>query len=119
MLVSLPQELYMVFLLRLPRFYFSRVTKIFEDAELSTPDIIRIYTTTAQEWQERQLSRNGRRSRVDMARLPEPSWGATAGSDISDITPAMATFKDSWESFIGSLLQEWNTLNIISALLSS
>ncbi|KZV76569.1 hypothetical protein PENSPDRAFT_645993 [Peniophora sp. CONT] len=120
LLVSFPQELYMLLLLRLPRFYHSRVAKVFEDAELSTPDIIRIYTTTAQVWQERQTSRNGQHpKRINIAKLPVPSWNATAGSDASDVTPAMAAFKDSWEDFISSLLQEWNTLNIISALLSA
>ncbi|VDB92438.1 unnamed protein product [Peniophora sp. CBMAI 1063] len=116
LLVSIPQEVYMLFLLRLPRFYFSRVARVFEDAELSMPDIIRIYTTSAREWQARQTSGNGR---INIARLPVPTWNPLTGTGASEVTPAMEAFKDSWESFIGSLLQEWNTLNIISALLSA
>ncbi|KZV76568.1 hypothetical protein PENSPDRAFT_747459 [Peniophora sp. CONT] len=111
------QETYLILLFRLPKVYFSRVRKVFEDAELSKPDIVRIYTTSAREWQERgQLGPD--RSRFNLARLPAPSWNPT-GTEVSEMTPAVAAFKDSWESFIKSLLQEWSTLNIISALLSA
>lgn len=33
------------------------------------------------------------------------------------VTPALARFKFSWEQFIDSLLREWKTLNLVSALL--
>jgi len=35
------------------------------------------------------------------------------------VTPALRKFKQSWEMFIDSLLREWKTLNVVSALLAS
>ena len=35
------------------------------------------------------------------------------------VSPALAKFKNSWEEFIDSLLREWKTLNVVSALLLS
>ncbi|KAI6119266.1 hypothetical protein EDD17DRAFT_733356 [Pisolithus thermaeus] len=38
---------------------------------------------------------------------------------VEDVGPALISFKNSWELFIESLLREWKTLNIVSALLLS
>lgn len=35
------------------------------------------------------------------------------------VSPTLARFKNSWEEFIDSLLREWKTLNVVSALLLS
>lgn len=35
------------------------------------------------------------------------------------VSPALVRFKHSWEAFIDSLLREWKTLNVVSALLLS
>ena len=35
------------------------------------------------------------------------------------VSPALVRFKYSWEAFIDSLLREWKTLNLVSALLLS
>jgi hypothetical protein len=35
------------------------------------------------------------------------------------VSPALARFKLSWEEFIDSLLKEWKTFNLVSALLLS
>jgi len=40
-------------------------------------------------------------------------------SPLQIVTPALRKFKYSWEMFIDSLLREWKTLNVVSALLSS
>jgi hypothetical protein len=34
-----------------------------------------------------------------------------------NVSPAMARFKRSWEAFVDSVIREWKTLNIVSALL--
>jgi hypothetical protein len=39
---TLPRQVYLHLLLRLPSMYFSRVARIFEDAEVSRPDIERM-----------------------------------------------------------------------------
>jgi hypothetical protein len=36
-----------------------------------------------------------------------------------NVSPAMARFKNSWEAFVDSVMREWKTLNIVSALLLS
>jgi len=46
--------------------------------------------------------------------LPFPeNWTTPA------VSPALARFKNSWEEFIDSLLREWKTLNLVSALVCS
>jgi hypothetical protein len=36
-----------------------------------------------------------------------------------NVSPALARFKRSWENFVDSLVREWKTLNVLSALLLS
>ncbi|KAI5823385.1 hypothetical protein K523DRAFT_255273 [Schizophyllum commune Tattone D] len=36
-----------------------------------------------------------------------------------NVSPALARFKNNWEGFIDSLIREWKTLNLVSALLLS
>ncbi|KAI0036231.1 hypothetical protein K488DRAFT_82340 [Vararia minispora EC-137] len=110
---TIPKEIYFILLLRLPQFYFSRVKRVFDSAELSQNDIERIYYATAQEWQKKH-----RKKRVSVSVLPNLNWdGSGMDGEGIHITSAMRSFKASWEEFIDSLLREWSTLNIISALL--
>ena len=124
----LPRQLYLHFLLRLPSLYFSRVARIFEDAEVSRPDIQRMIDACN--------SGNGDRPwspAVAAAILPMGIVGNAPGilgstgqllpypADWSPpiVSPTLARFKNSWEAFIDSLLREWKTLNVVSALLLS
>ena len=123
-----PHQLYLsVFLLRLPSLYFSRVARIFVDAEVSKPDIQRMIDATT-------------------GNLTAGAWAADGGTAIGSgiasgtgvvlgpagqiipfpddwapptVSPALARFKNSWEAFIDSLMREWKTQNIVSALLLS
>lgn len=157
---TLPRQLYLNILLRLPAMYFSRVSRIFEDAEVSRPDI------------QRMIDANGGGSGFgvpgfNLPPIPEPAGhthnttldshghgtntvhppsamsplaaglGLTAHvgaapASIShvplpcpddwippQVSPALIRFKHSWEAFIDSLLREWKTLNVVSALLLS
>jgi hypothetical protein len=107
------------------------VARIFEDAEVSKPDIQRMIDAT-----------KGTAS-PDRAMGAWAADGGTAtGAGIASgtgvvmgamgqilpfpedwapptVSPALARFKNSWEEFIDSLLREWKTLNIVSALLLS
>ncbi len=47
---------------------------------------------------------------ADLDILPE-DWTAPF------VSPALVRFKHSWEAFIDTLLREWKTLNVVSALL--
>jgi hypothetical protein len=126
-----PRQLYLYFLLRLPSLYFSRVAKIFEDAEVSKPDIQRMIDTCGA---EPTGNANGDRAMGAWAANSEPAMAAGTNVVLSTtgqlppfsedwsppaVSPALARFKSSWEAFIDSLLREWKTLNIVSALLLS
>jgi hypothetical protein len=105
---TLPRQLYLHFQLRLPSFYFSRVTRIFEDAAVSRPEIQRILDTVEAVGMEYV---HGRTRTVG---LPFPEEWVPP-----NVSPALARFKRSWEHFVDSLMREWKTLNVLSALLLS
>ncbi|EJD42373.1 hypothetical protein AURDEDRAFT_185998 [Auricularia subglabra TFB-10046 SS5] len=97
---------YLHLLLRLPSVYFSRVSRVFEDAEVSRPDIERLI--------ERVRVSEGRPT----TNFPSPrEWDA--GVEAGVVSPALGRFKDNWEEFVDSLMREWKTLNLVSALLLS
>ncbi|KAH9483258.1 hypothetical protein JR316_0005362 [Psilocybe cubensis] len=154
---TLPRELYLNLLLRLPAMYFSRVARIFEDADVSRPDIQRMINTSCGTIRGRHVhphppgeseavnpearSGGGKKGPTTNATL---SPGAISGIGLSAhigtapatslmhmplpfpdewtpavVSPALIRFKHSWEAFIDSLLREWKTLNVVSALLAS
>ncbi|KAJ7593916.1 hypothetical protein C8J56DRAFT_778294, partial [Mycena floridula] len=99
---TIPHDVYLHLLLRLPAFYYARVAHIFVECDLMMPDIQQMAIATSMHWKE--LGKEG---------LIKPSW---AGVPTQNFSPALAHFKDTWETFIEALLREWSTLNIISAL---
>ncbi|KAI0051467.1 hypothetical protein FA95DRAFT_1554561 [Auriscalpium vulgare] len=102
---TFPRQIYLHALARLPSLYFSRVARIFEDAEVSKPDIQRIIDVCASPQIE-----GGRHP----FRLPFPEeWAPPV------VSPALARFKHSWEAFVDTLVREWKTMNVVSALLLS
>jgi hypothetical protein len=95
-IVTLPGQIYLYFLLKLPSFYFSRVARIFEEADMTMAEIKDLPYTT-------------------LGPMAEPN-AKTLDWDAS--IPALnSRLKSTWESFIDSLLREWKTLNIVSVLL--
>jgi hypothetical protein len=90
---ALPRRIYLYFLLGLPAFYFSRVTRIFEETDMTVEQIKDLPYST-------------------LGPMAEPN------AKMLDWEVAIpARLKDAWESFIDSLLREWKTLNIVSVLL--
>lgn len=119
---TLPRQLYLHALLKLPALYFSRVARIFEDAELSKHEIHRmvqmcIPPENSDNADSGQRGASGTASPIPAAArtdatLPFPDeWVSPA------VSPALVRFKHSWEMFVDSLLREWKTLNLVSALL--
>ena len=121
---TLPRILYLNFLLHLPALYWQRVARVFEDAELSKPEIERLidacgdfahdpsvdaviaagFTTPPTNMNAKPLP-NG---------LPYPEeWTPPM------VSPALARFKISWENFVDTLMREWKTFNLVSALLTT
>ncbi|KAG6811190.1 hypothetical protein H0H92_008630, partial [Tricholoma furcatifolium] len=88
----LPQETYHTVLLRLPSFYYDRVATMFKDLNVNMLEL-------------EGLALQGM--------VPVPL------KELEEKNPACANLKVTWEDFIDSLLREWKTLNIISALLLS
>ncbi|KAF8173814.1 hypothetical protein K438DRAFT_1771979 [Mycena galopus ATCC 62051] len=124
---TLPRQVYLYLLLRLPSMYFSRVARIFEDAEVSRPDIERMIDAgiggDALEICSPPIA--GARESVSASihaptptavHIPLPTPAEWTSAVVS---PALVRFKHSWEGFITSLIKEWKTLNVVSALLLS
>lgn len=139
--------------------YFGRVARIFEDAEVSRPDVERMKGLVGsgeggegEREVEMELEREmeeydwnysvgsprsgGGHERVDTERDRRRSGDSGRGRegrrdrdrdwDVNDgavggvaVSPALVTFKRSWEGFVDSLIKEWNTFNLVSALLLS
>ncbi|KAJ7618440.1 hypothetical protein FB45DRAFT_1063108 [Roridomyces roridus] len=127
---TLPRQVYLYLLLRLPSMYFSRVARIFEDADVSRPDIERMIdagmTGDSLELYSLPTAASVRDSiaAASARATPTPSVGHLPLPVPEDWTPAVVSpalirFKYSWEDFIGSLIKEWKTLNVVSALLLS
>ncbi|KAI6119220.1 hypothetical protein EV401DRAFT_1861765 [Pisolithus croceorrhizus] len=117
---TLPRQVYLHLMLRLPSLYFSRIARLFEDADVSQPDIDRLLRAC-------QTSNRARDRRARMSPIPQTTGvrhhdhGLPLSEDwtTANVGPALVRFKNSWELFIDSLLREWKTLNIVSALLLS
>ncbi|KAF7309435.1 hypothetical protein MIND_00314300 [Mycena indigotica] len=104
-----PRHAYMHFLLRIPALYFSRVARIFEDAQLTLPDIKRMARAKAAQWHMDTATAHG-----DMV-VPR----TTTESDDTPLPRSLLLFRASWEGFIDTLVREWKTFNVISVLLMS
>ncbi|KAI6013285.1 hypothetical protein EDC04DRAFT_714789 [Pisolithus marmoratus] len=117
---TLPAQVYLHLMLRLPSSYFWRVVRAFQDAGVSQPDIdslLRICKT----------SNHTRDRRAPVCPIPQPidiccrDHGLPLSEDwtTENAGPALVGFKNSWQSLTKSLLREWKTLNFASALLLS
>ncbi|KAL1756759.1 hypothetical protein FB107DRAFT_248013 [Schizophyllum commune] len=105
---SIFTTLYLCVLFRLPALYFSRVARVFENAELCRRDIIRMAAARATQWEK---ALGGTQNHVYGYQFHEPQ-----GNELSF---PLLQFKTAWEQFVDNLLQEWKVLNVISALLTS
>ena len=82
-------------MLRIPSLYFNRVIRLFQDADVSRPEVERLVG---------RLQAGG----------PVPrDWHPP------NVSPSLARFKQNWEDFVDTLVREWKTLNVVSALLLS
>ena len=97
-LITFPTQMYLYILLRLPSLYFSRVAQIFEEADMTLPEIKKMALEMASQGLRREFE-------LEMA------------FESCSVPPAYRRLTSVWESFIDSLMREWKTLNIISVLL--
>lgn len=115
---TLPRQTYLHLLLRIPSLYFSRIAKVYEDAQLSKPDLERMIDTYSSSRQlQQQRERIVRSSPLPPGYRPAPALPFPDEWTTTNASPALVRFKQSWEAFIDSLLREWKTLNLVSVLL--
>jgi hypothetical protein len=88
LLYTIPQQLWVHILLRLPVLYFSRVARVFTDSELSILDVKRLTTVQAHN-------------------------NLVSGAE----SIALNDFKRNWMRFLSSLKAEWLAQGTVSALL--
>lgn len=88
-------QTYRHLLLRIPSMYFTRVSRLFEEAEVTRPEIQRMIDGVAQ------------------------GLNLTHDWTPPNVSPTLARFKMNWEEFVDIVIQEWKTLNVVSALLLS
>jgi hypothetical protein len=100
---TLPRQLYLHFLFRLPAFYFTRVAHIFEEAEMTMSEI------------EQMANDHGTYQHF----LGSGSGYYGDTQDPNSAPAKLTQLRVTWSAFIDSLLEEWKTLNIVSALLLS
>lgn len=121
---TLPRQIYLHTLFRLPALYFSRVARIFEDAEVSKHEVQRMIEACVPADPERGVAAGiganlgfsaafgTTRARNGGSVFPFPEdWNPPS------VSPALARFKHSWETFVDTLIREWKTLNLVSVLL--
>ncbi|KAH9853279.1 hypothetical protein C2E23DRAFT_728784 [Lenzites betulinus] len=117
---SMPRQMYLSFLLWLPALYWHRVARVFEDAEVSKPEIQRLIDAcgdfTHDPYVDAAIATGfatptGYKSPA-LAGMPFPEeWTPPV------VSPSLARFKSSWELFVDTLMREWKTFNLVSALL--
>ena len=120
---TVPRILYLNFLLHLPALYWQRVARVFEDAELSKPEIQRLIDACGDFAHDPSVdaviatgfatpTNNNTNAKPLPNGLPYPEeWTPPM------VSPALARFKISWENFVDTLMREWKTFNLVSALL--
>ena len=91
-------QAYVLVMLRLPLLYFTRVARIFEEADLSVGDL------------KHMALEAGLKSRGKTSSRYELEFQVQE-------TPRYQTLKTTWGGFIDSVMQEWTTFNVISVLL--
>ena len=95
-LETLPRTMYIFLLLRLPSLYFGRVARIFEEADLSLPEIKKMAIETEVQGQ------------FDFHTM-----------EVNMVHPQYERLTTTWQSFVNDIIREWQTFNIVSVLLLS
>lgn len=110
---TIPRQIYLYTLLCLPYLYYSRVARIFEEADMSLPMIQQGIVDAAKENMS-TLDPGSKESQTH-----KNTWQHSLHLEPLRENIAYMRLQDTWQTFIDSLLREWKTLNIISVLLLS
>ncbi|CAE7099997.1 unnamed protein product [Rhizoctonia solani] len=112
------RQMYRHFLLRLPSVYFTRVSKVFEEAELSRVEVQKMIEASKRA-RHRRIRRGQRQAQSEHASHELDFWPNEREWMTPIVSPSLQRFKQSWDEFMDSLQKEWKTLNVVSALLLS
>ncbi|GAB1527419.1 hypothetical protein RhiTH_010594 [Rhizoctonia solani] len=113
------RQMYRHFLLRLPSVYFTRVSKVFEEAELSRVEVQKMIDASKRA-RNRRIRRGRRQAQSEsQASQDLDFWPNEREWTTPIVSPSLQRFKQSWDEFMDSLQKEWKTLNVVSALLLS
>ena len=96
---TLPRHIYLNLMLRLPYLYFIHVVRVFEDAEMSMPEI-------------KEMALDA------INYLKNPTTDKSKVLHLG-LNPRYDNLSKSWGAFVDSLIREWRMMNIISVLLLS
>ncbi|EKM82242.1 hypothetical protein AGABI1DRAFT_105540 [Agaricus bisporus var. burnettii JB137-S8] len=105
---TLPRQLYLLFLFRLPALYFLRVARIFEEADLAPEEIEEMAVTA--------VTTNDHEAAVT-ASDHEHNHEHTHGGGNLNPQKKYDRLKDAWELLINRFVREWETFNVVSVLL--
>lgn len=119
--LTIPSQVYLSLLLRLPSLYFSRVARIFEEADLTLSELKKMALEIGAERAGASRKTDGEIStRMQQMGLLDGFNAQGVGMEGAPKIPvAYERLKTTWEGFIDSVLREWKTFNIISVLLLS
>ncbi|KAI0771686.1 hypothetical protein BD413DRAFT_625327 [Trametes elegans] len=117
---TLPRQTYLWFLLWLPALYWHRVARVFEDAEVSKPEIQRLIDACGDFAHDPSVDAVIATGFATPTGYKSPATGAMPFPEDWTppvVSPSLARFKNSWELFVDTLMREWKTFNLVSALL--
>jgi hypothetical protein len=112
---AIPRQLYLHIQLRIPALYYSRVIRVFKDAEVSMPDIQRMLYNSPRGPGYETWAQGLPSTTFTLQSIP-PNVYLTSNELDSLKT---ASFWRSWTEFIDSLIAEWQTQTIVNGLLIS
>jgi hypothetical protein len=106
LLDTVPRGIYLCCHLGIPVLYYSRVERIFIEAELSLGEI-----------KDMALRSTAGESRSFDIYLVEVGYDQYLDSPNELLPPSYRRLKSSWERLVDNLLMEWKIFNLVSALL--
>jgi hypothetical protein len=106
-------SLYKLCLLRLPNLYLSRIERLGGNAVLARERMFEMATTT--QWESPPLV--PRTGKAFLNHIMELEVNVRSANSEYNLPASYLNLGKKWGGFVDSLLSEWQTLNIVSALL--
>jgi hypothetical protein len=113
-----PKEVYWAILLRIPPLYHSRVQRLLRDVNMGRDDIEAMVMEAMEMEQGLGLGESDKMFMLEQGMLSRELVDAQK-TGMPPPPLAYINLRDSWKTFLDSLIREWKTLNMISVLLLS